>query len=109
MPWARSELTKNDLAEDRDAERPVQGNRADVENASNSRIRAESDKIDPNTPEYRDPDSKDWYTGLGHDPGPDSTKWHEPVPRDGKYGSCKRLHGCEIPELENNECTEGVK
>ena len=109
MPRAGNELTKDDLAENRDAERRIQSHRADVEDTRNSDIRAEADEIDPDTPEYRDPDGKDGYTSLGHDLGPDSTKWHEPVPRKGKYGACKRLHRRKIPKLEDDKRTDGVK
>ena len=109
VPWARNKLTKDNLAEDGDAKRPIQGNRADVKDTSNGGIRAKTNQVNPDTQAYREPDGKDRYTAQRHDLRPDSTKWHKSIPRVGEYCPCKRLHSSKIPKLEDNECTDSVK
>lgn len=107
MPRPGLEAAKDDLAEDGDAVAPVEGNGADVEDAQDSRVAAQADEVNGNTPEDGDPDCIERGTGAPVDLGPDVAKGEEAVARKGKDGAPKSLRGCEADELQDDEGADG--
>jgi hypothetical protein len=102
MPWARSELAKQKLAQNGDAIAPVQRDGTDVEDARNSSVGAETDQVDSNAEEDGDPDSIQWRSCHWVDFRPDSGEGNETVTGEGEHCSAKRLHGCEADEFDDD-------
>ena len=79
MPWSRSELSKQKLAQNGDAVAPVQRNGTDVEDTGNSSVRTETNQIDGNAEEHGDPYSVQWRSGHGVDFCPNSGEGQETI------------------------------
>jgi hypothetical protein len=103
VPRARFKLAESELAEDRDTVGPVEGDRADVEDTGDSSVGAETNKVDGDTEEDRDPDGVQRCASQGTELGPDRGHWQEAVTREGENGAGGRLHGCETNELDDYE------
>jgi hypothetical protein len=103
VPWPRSELPKHKLAQNRNAVAPVQRNGTDVEDTRNSSVRAETNQVDGNAEEHRDPNSVQWRSGHRVDFCPYSGEGQETITGESEDCSAKGLHGCEADELDNNQ------
>jgi hypothetical protein len=103
MPWSRRELSKQKLAHNRDAVAPVQRDGTDVEDTGNSSIRTETNQVDGNAEENRDPDSVQWRSGHGADFGPGSGEGNETITGESEDRTAKSLHGCEADELDDDQ------
>lgn len=103
MPWSRDELSEDKLAENGYAIRPIESNGADVEDTGNSRVGAETDQVDDDAPEDRNPDSVKRSASLRVNLGPNAGEWQQAITGEGEDGSTKGLHGSEAHELDNEE------
>ena len=84
MPWAGLEFSKDNFAEDGNAIAPIERNGTDVENSGDSCVGSESDQINGNAPEYRDPDGVERRSTPPVDDRPDPGSRDEPVARERK-------------------------
>lgn len=75
MPWSRFEFAKRKLAEDWDDIGPVKGNSTDVEDSSDGDVGSETDEVNGDAEEYRNPDGVDGGSRQAIDLGPNVGKW----------------------------------
>jgi len=103
MPRPRRELSKQKLAQNRDAVAPVQRDSTDIEDSRNSSVRTETNQVNSNAEEHRDPDSVQWRPGHVADSCPDSGEGDETITGESEDCSAKSLHGCEADEFDDNQ------
>ena len=103
MPWSRGEFSAEHLAQDGDHVTPIQSDGTDVEHTGNSSVRSETDQIDSDAEEDRNPDGVQRCSREGGDDGPDRGEREEAITGEGEYGSGESLHCCEAHELDDDE------
>ncbi len=91
MPWTRLKFAEDKLAENGNAVTPVQGDSTDVEDAGNSSIRSETDQVNSDAPEDRNPHRVQRGSSDGINIGPDARKGQKAVTGKGENGSAQRL------------------
>lgn len=91
MPWAPLKSAKEHLADDRDAVAPVKRNSSDVEYPGDGGVRAETNQINDDAPENRDPNGIYWSSSQRVDLGPDTGERDESVTREGEESASERL------------------
>lgn len=91
MPRSWRELAKYDFAEDGNAVAPVECDRTDVKDTGDGCVGSESDQINHDAPEYRDPNGVKGCSGPPVDDGPDPGAWNESIARERKDCTSERL------------------
>lgn len=84
MPWTRLELAEGEFTQDGNAVAPIKSNSRDVENTQDSRIAAQTNKVDSDTPEDGNPDSIKRRTSALVELCPDLGTRNQPVSRKGE-------------------------
>ena len=103
VPWARFELSIDQLAGNGDAVAPIHGNGTHVEDGSNSLIRAQCNQVDGGAPEHRPPDGNDGRVSpLVNDLEVAGTR-NQAIAGEGEHGTCERLDSSNGASIQNDE------
>lgn len=109
MPGAGLELAVEDLADDRDAVRPIQANGTDVEHGRDGDAAAQSDEVDQDAQERVEPDGQNWRAGLLPNLVPDTRAGQHLISREGPDGPGTGLKRSDTDEVHDEEGCDGEK
>lgn len=107
MPGAGLEFSKEQFAQNGDAVAPVEGDGADGENTGNGSVGAQTDQVDRNAEEGRNPDGIQGCASPGRDLDPDVGEWQQAVTCEGEDSTTEGLHRGKGDELDDDQPGNG--
>lgn len=107
MPGPALELVEQELAQDGDAVRPVQGDGAQVEDGRDGDVAAQPDEVDEDADERVQPHGQDGGVGLAPDLVPHARAGKHLVAGEGPDGAAAGLQGRDAHEVHDDEGGHG--